>query len=244
MIIINSCGNLHVSKNKNNQDFYYRDSKVKVVLDGCSLGDEMESSNTEVGAKLFSFLFSQLDEKLRHDESLFEDNVKSIFDKMLGLFGVSGKVTDGKMISFLSSIFSFTILAAFELEEGFVVKTMGDGFIIMQNKKNDISYMRLEYEDNSPPYYIYNYLLPNGTVIDVKFETYRFSKDHFVNIGVASDGIAPFAIENNIKQADLLKIDRFLLNLDDKPMPNSANRILSMILQNKNEFHDDTTIVF
>ena len=133
-MLVNLCGNFHMQKNKNNQDYFFKNEKVKIAIDGCSLGDEFDLSNTEVGAKLFSSLFSLIDPKLRDDPNMFEKNVYHVFSKLLNLFDSKFGETDNAKITQLIKFFSFTLIACFNLEDGFVVKTMGDGYIITINK--------------------------------------------------------------------------------------------------------------
>lgn len=241
-MLVNLCGNFHVQKNKNNQDYFFYNEKVKIAIDGCSLGDEFDSSNTEVGAKLFSSLFSQINPKLRDDPKMFEKNVYYIFSKLLNLFDSKFGETDKTKIEYLIKFFSFTIIACFELDDGFIVKTMGDGYIIMINKDNQISYFKLDY-DNSPPYYIYNCIQMDNLNDKISFETYRFSKEHFNNIGVSTDGISIFASEFALPKSEILKIDKFLLNKDNLPEINANSRIVSTINKNKSIFFDDVTLI-
>ncbi len=245
MITANLCGNTHAVKNKNNQDYFFKDSKVKVVLDGCSLGDDFEKSNTEVGTKLFASIFSMIPEEKRDDPNMFEENVEGVFKQMLTAINIKRETRSKSEVELALSLFSFTIIACFELEDGFVVKTMGDGYIISKNKSNQISYMKLEYEGNCPPYYIYNCF--DGLIEEkgkIAFETYRFSKEHFSNIGVASDGISVLVDGNGLSVDDIFRMDGFLLNLDWLPAPGCNNRIVNIIGRNKVHFYDDVTILF
>ncbi len=241
-MLVNLRGYFHTQKNKNNQDYYYCNDKVKMILDGCSLGEDFDSSNTEVGSKLFATLFSNIDPKLRDDPGMFESNVKDIFEKMIALFGSHFGEERKEKVEQLIKFFSFTILACFELDDGFVVKTMGDGYIITINKLGNISYFKFDY-DNSPPYYIYNCLKEEIVCKNIQFEVYRFSKEHFNNVGVATDGIGVFASEFSIPSVDIAKADKYLLNQDKLPEPNASSRISALIGKNKSNFYDDTTLI-
>ena len=241
-MFINIFGSFHSQKNKNNQDFLFNSSKTKMVLDGCSMGDDFILSHTEVGSRLFATLFSQIEPEKRDNPDMFEKNVKYVFNKLLTLFDSKFGEQDKNKIETLIKFYSFTILVCFELDDGFVVKTMGDGYIITVNREGQVSYLKLDY-DNSPPYYIYNCIKMDNVKNNIKYDTYRFSKENFLNVGVATDGISAFANEFSIPIPEISKMDTYLLNNDNLPEDRASVRITAMVNKNKTHFFDDTTLI-
>ena len=63
-------GNGHYINGINNQDFYYAEKNLKMIMDGCS-----EGKFSEVGTRLFYQFFNELDDKFNLEK--FEDNVLS-----------------------------------------------------------------------------------------------------------------------------------------------------------------------
>lgn len=221
--MINICkqGNGHYLGGINNQDFYYADKNLKLLMDGCS-----EGKFSEVGTRLFSQFFSSLEE--RFDVSKFEENVEKVFSKIAGMFSESEKE---QALNFIVDNMLFTIIACFELEDKFVVKYIGDGYIVGVNKDDMVSYIRLSY-GKTPPYYAYNKLSANTYNKELKFKTFEFEKSKFKKVGIASDGIAPIV---------------------DKRIPDDFERIISgfetryspegVIKSNHSSFFDDVTIL-
>ena len=80
--MINICrqGNGHYLNGINNQDFYYAEKNLKMIMDGCS-----EGRFSEVGTRLFYQFFCELEDKFNPNK--FEENVKKVFDKMISFFG-------------------------------------------------------------------------------------------------------------------------------------------------------------
>ncbi len=223
-IIVNKLGNDHLAKSKNNQDYFFVSDKVKMVFDGCSDGD-----NSEVGAILFSSFFGELEKEKMEAPEFFEENVKEVFNKMLSITN---------RIDFIFNKYCFTIVAVFETDTDFIVKYVGDGYIITR-KDDEIEYISLEDEckDGYPKYYIYNYIDPEY-LIDykegVKISTKCFPKDKYQNIGVATDGLR-FA--QRLEWQEQNKLKEYLIN-------GKSVGIKTLINRNRIRFHDDITICF
>lgn len=214
-------GNGHYVNDINNQDFYYADQNLKMVMDGCS-----EGKFSEVGTRLFAQFFEELDN--RFDVQRFEKNVDEIFSKIVKIFSkYSGKDTK----QFVVDNMLFTILACFELEDRFVVKFIGDGYIVAINNNDMVSYIRLSY-GKTPPYYAYNMLKTENYDKKLEFKTFEFSKKDFKKIGIASDGFAPI-VEKKISD----DFESIILQKDKKYTPEGV------IKSNHTSFFDDVTIL-
>ena len=212
-------GNGHYLDGLNNQDFFFREANVMLITDGCSSG-----RFSEVGTRLFCQTFSRLESRL--DLNCFEDNVKAVFDKVLAF---SGKQSHK---DFIVDNMLFTIIACFELEDKYVVKFIGDGYIITINKEDLLSYIRLSY-GKAPPYYSYNIIQTDAYSKPLKFKTWEFSKQDFKKIGIASDGIAPI-VDGKVKPS----FEDFFLNKKTIYTPEGV------IKSNHSSFYDDVTILF
>ena len=117
-MIVSKLGCSHYSGGINNQDFYYSEDNLKMVLDGCS-----EAKYSEIGTRLFTQLFSTLPDKLKLER--FESNIKITFDNLLEK--LKFWYPDQKSLDdFIIDNLLFTILACFETEDSFVVKMFGD----------------------------------------------------------------------------------------------------------------------
>lgn len=220
MIKICRQGNGHYLDGLNNQDFCYMEKNLKLLTDGCSSG-----MFSEVGTRLFVQQFAQLDS--RFDVTKFETNVEKTFFKICSLSSTFSKTKP----EFIMNNMLFTILACFELEDKWIVKFIGDGYLITVNKNDMISYTRLFY-GKKPPYYAYNKLDTETYSEKLKFKTFVFPKKDFKIVGIASDGFAPIA--NNEINEDFTP---FILNKESKYTPEG------IIRSHQNSFFDDVTIL-
>ena len=214
-------GNGHYLNGINNQDFCYKQGNLKLLTDGCS-----EGKFSEVGTRLFIQCFSMLESKFEVDK--FEENVQKTFSKILSLFSDKG---EDKVIEFIINNMLFTIIACYELDDKFVVKYIGDGYIITVNSNDMVSYIRLSY-GKTPPYYAYNYLSTNAYNKKLDFKTFEFSKEDFKNVGLASDGLMPI-VDGKIKES----FDTHILGIDKIYTPEG------IIKSNQSSFFDDITIL-
>lgn len=214
-------GNGHYLSGLNNQDFCYMEKNLKLLTDGCS-----EGKFSEVGTRLFHQFFSLLDS--RFDVNKFEENVEATFSKITSLFSDMG---EQNTTDFIVNNMLFTIIACFELEDKFIVKYIGDGYIVTVNSNNMVTYIRLSY-GKTPPYYAYNVLATNTYKDKLEFKTFEFSKEDFKKVGLASDGIMPI-VEKRI--AD--DFDPFILGTETKYTPEG------IIKSNHTSFFDDITIM-
>lgn len=213
-------GNGHYLSGLNNQDFCYMDKNLKLITDGCSAG-----LFSEVGTRLFVQQFSHLAN--RFDVNSFETNVEKAFESISHI--ASGSVEERN--EFITNNMLFTIIACFELEDKFVVKFIGDGYIITVNQQKMVSYIRLFY-GKTPPYYAYN-KLPTSIYKDkLEFKTFEFPKKLFKMVGIASDGIQPIAE----KKIDV-NFDACILGEEKKYSPEG------IIKSNHSSFFDDVTIL-
>lgn len=214
-------GNGHYINGINNQDFYYADQNLKMLMDGCS-----EGKFSEVGTRLFAQFFEELDN--RFDVQKFEKNVDEVFSKIIKFFSRnSGK--DAKQVIVDNML--FTIIACFELEDKFVVKFIGDGYIVAINNNDMVSYIRLSY-GKTPPYYAYNILKTGTYDKKLEFKMFEFSKKDFKKIGIASDGIAPI-VEKRISD----DFESIILQKETKYTPEGV------VKSNHTSFFDDVTIL-
>lgn len=215
-------GNGHYLNGLNNQDFFFEEGNLKIITDGCSDG-----LFSEVGTRLFAQAFSQLETRL--DIVSFERNVEKAFSRVCTIAGTkSGEDFD----TFVINNMLFTIIACFELEDKFVVKFLGDGYIITVNKHDMLSYIRLFY-GKAPPYYSYNKITTDTYPKTLKFKTFEFSKEDFKKVGIASDGIAPI-VDKQLNQS----FEPFFLGAKTNYKPEGV------INSNLTAFYDDVTILF
>ncbi len=213
-------GNGHYLSGLNNQDFCYAEKNLKLITDGCSAG-----LYSEVGTRLFVQRFSTIPE--RFELSKFEENVEQAFSDISSLITSSPE----ELVEFITNNMLFTILACFELEDKFVVKFIGDGYIITVNKQDMVSYIRLFY-GKTPPYFAYNQIDTKTYEQSLKFKTFEFPKKYFKLVGIASDGIQPIAE----KKIDV-DFDACILGKETKYSPEG------IIKSNSSFFFDDVTIL-
>lgn len=222
-MIITSQGFAHYTKGINNQDFGIHSKKAAVVLDGCSAAKYAESGN-----RLFGQLFSRK-EDWDNLES-FEHNVKSVFDDILRM--VEAYYPDQQSLEkdYIMNNLLFTIIACFDQDDKFVVKLFGDGYIITENAKGLVSYMRFAY-GNCPPYYAYKYChLENLNFTNCNFKTFTFSKSEFKKIAVATDGFQPIVLGN-------------VRDFDNAFKANKNDVIKQLLQEGQFNFGDDVTFV-
>ena len=203
---------------------------MKVVMDGCGSG-----KHSEVGTKLFAQLFARkakeyFDKNECINEENFIDVVNSVFEKMLA-------VSDD--MSFIFQNYCFTILVCFEFEDEFVVYTCGDGYIIKETK--DGIFFEVLDDGEYPAYYVYNFISDKSSLKEykdgVEFKVAHFSKDDYINIGVATDGLRYW---EKLFDAEKNKLMSFLHEGRGPQIEKLINRN-----NNKNEmFHDDISICF
>ena len=215
-------GNGHYLSGTNNQDFCYMEGNLKLLTDGCS-----GSLYAEVGTRLFNQYFSSLDDRFKVHK--FEKNVETCFSKICSLFSSFGTE---KLNEFIMNNMLFTIIACFELDDKFVVKFLGDGYLITVNQNDMLSFIRLAY-GKFPPYYAYNKVEAQSYDKKLKFKTFEFPKSHFKNVGIASDGIMPIA-EKKINE----DFTPFFLGTPSK------YTIEGLLKSYQGSFSDDVTILF
>lgn len=212
-------GQDHFNKGINNQDFFIREGKMKVVMDGCS-----GTACSEVGTRLFAQFFSKLEG--RFDPERLEENVKATFTGISYPFARFGEES---LKQFLVDNMSFTIISCFEMEDKFIIKYLGDGYIITMDHSDLMSYIRLDY-GKCPPYYVYN-LVENELYSDkLSFKTMEFSKEDFKLVGIASDGFFPMTEQNLWREFEAcVKGNQYTVD--------------GIITWNQEKFGDDITIM-
>ena len=213
-------GNGHYLNGLNNQDFCYAEGPLKLITDGCS-----SALFSEVGTRLFAQQFGILEE--RFDVNKFEENVETVFNKIFSMFTNDSKAKE----DFIVNNMLFTIIACFELDDKWIIKSMGDGYIITLNDENTVSYIRLFY-GKTPPYYAYNKLNTSIYSEPLRFKTFEFPKNCFKKIGIASDGFSPI-VEKKIPES----FETFILGTDSKYTPEG------IIKSSQSSFFDDITIL-
>lgn len=221
-MIITSQGFGHFTQGLNNQDFGIESPKMVLVLDGCS-----GAKYSEIGTRLFAQLFSRKEEWDSVEK--FETNVESVFNDLIKMMETYYPTAEDLEKEFIMENLLFTIIACFETEDAYIVKLFGDGYIVTQNTRGDISYMKFSY-GKCPPYFAYRYCeLEASSFKDYQFKTFTFDKKVFPKIVIASDGIMPFA------KGDVQGIDRHIITGNDILLENA-------IRANRMNFFDDVTI--
>ena len=211
-------GNGHYLNGLNNQDFCHMEGNLKLITDGCS-----SAPFSEVGTRLFVQAFSKLASRFNVNE--FEANVAKAFESILAVTSTE------QHEEFIADNMLFTIIACFELEDKYIVKFIGDGYIITVNQEDMVSYTRLFY-GKTPPYFAYTKIPTTIYEETLKFKTFEYSKKDFKLVGIASDGIAPIAD----KKLDV-DFDSIILGTDTKYSPEG------IIRSNQSQFFDDVTIL-
>lgn len=219
-MIISSQGFGHFTGGINNQDYAVENERMLLVLDGCS-----GAKTAEVGTRLFASFFIR--KEGCDDPNKFELNIKETFEEILNMVKPYYKTNDQLEKEFIMENMLFTIIALFDCGDKYVVKMFGDGYIITQNIRENLSYMRFSY-GKYPPYYAYRYC--TGMHFENSaFRTYEFKKDVFPNVLIGTDGVLPMA-KGEIKGADKVLLSRESL------------AISAIINMNRQKFSDDVTI--
>ena len=221
-MIINSQGFEHFLQNINNQDFSYETPRMLLVLDGCS-----GAKYSEVGTRLFAQLFSRKEECDSVEK--FESNVKEVFDDIFQMTQKYYPDFQTMEKEFILENMLFTIIACFELNDKYIVKMFGDGYIITQNIYDRISYIKFSY-GKYPPYFAYKYCNQPEYFKKYNFKTFEFDKNFFKNVGIASDGILP--------------IVKGKINIDNSIFKNNKSALEFSIREKRRSFSDDVTIAF
>lgn len=220
-----------------NQDCYFSHGKVIGVSDGCSMGNVQDFiSTTEVGSTLIWQLFELYGKDVLEKPDKVEENMNKAMEAIINMVLLSSP-TKNDLWKFMLRNCSFTLLLAFELEDRFVVRFLGDGYVIAQNNNKQFTYIELNY-GSAPPYLLYNYF--DYATNEEKeeegssFKTLTFSKKHFKNIFLASDGIKPILFST--REAEKKEIEKAFLELNQTQALTVLNRIRSSL-------QDDCTIV-
>lgn len=225
-MLISKQGFGHYNAGINNQDFCFEENGFKILADGCS-----EGKFSEIGTRLFMQIFASLPDHAKLEK--FEENVETTFQKILEFFSSIWTNPDQYQEAITNNLL-FTIVACFELEDRFVVKMLGDGYIVTVNRHRNVSFLKYFF-GKCPPYFAYHYCehLQDERFKNYTFKTFEFLKTDFLKVGIATDGIEPIA-------KGLLKnsFDVFLQSEQDVVF--SAEGI---ILANMNLFFDDVTIL-
>lgn len=222
-------GSDHIFANKNNHDFMFNLLNMKIVLDGCGSGN-----HSEIGSKLFAQLFSRkvkefYDKNIEVNETNFIDIVNSVFYKMMSLCDDS---------HFILNNYCFTILVCFEMADEFVVFSCGDGYIIKESNEG-IEFEMLD-DGEYPCYYVYNFITDKSILKEYKdgvnFKVARFSKEDYINVGVATDGLR---YTEKLLEVEKIKFMKYL-------QEGKSGQIEKLINRNNQNgiFHDDISICF
>lgn len=222
-MVINLQGFGHFQDDINNQDFALETSNMILLLDGCS-----GSRYSEAGTRLFSQLFFTLPDAENVEK--FEENVKTTFDRLIEQLKV-WYPDSYSLESFILENLLFTIIACFNMEDSYIVKIFGDGYIVTQNILDKISYIKFSYGEK-PPYFAYKYCLETIEAREFdkyEFQKFIFDKKSFKRVGIATDGIKPIANEY-VKGFDELLIKKAF---------SKSNEMI--IRRSRQKFYDDTS---
>lgn len=211
-MFINKIGMEHLETGMNCQDYGFVGERSSYVCDGCS-----EGKHSEVGAKLFCHLKQRTD----YDAT-------DIFSMMIDVVGGNP--------NWKRDFLSFAILRLAECVDDFTVSYCGDGYIILQDHNDNITFEELS-DGEYPKYYIYNYIEPEYLKHykdGVSFSQKTYSKEKYAKVGIASDGL------RYILQADEELKQEFINCLK------SGKELKTKLFINRNHkiFKDDVTIVF
>lgn len=221
-MIITSQGFGHFTHGINNQDFGIESDKMVLILDGCS-----QAKYAESGTRLFAQLFSRREEWDSLEK--FEKNITEVFEDLIKMLRTYYPAEESLEKDFIMENLLFTVIACFETEDKYVVKLFGDGYVITQNAKGLISYMKFSY-GKCPPYFAYKYCnLCAPSFASYGFKTFTFDKKAFKNVAIATDGIMPIVKYNN-------------QNIDSDIVCGNTSLVEATIKNRRMEFFDDITI--
>lgn len=220
-MIINSQGFGHFTDGVNNQDFGIETPRMLLVLDGCS-----GAKYSEIGTRLFTQLFLKKEDFDNLEK--FEDNVKDVFDELIDMMKRFYRTNEELEKDFIMDNLLFTIIACFKTEGKYIVKLFGDGYIVTQNSSGLISYMKFSY-GKFPPYFAYKYCSGMEEFQKYHFKTFEFDMKVFPKVGIASDGILPFA------KGEIKGIDNLIAN-------QNKYAIEAAIKVQRQSFQDDVTL--
>jgi len=222
-MIISSQGFGHYTDGINNQDLGIEHGKMLLLLDGCTAAKYSDS-----GVRLFGQLFSRKGDCDNLEK--FEDNVKSVFDDIIRLSARYYATREELEKDFIMENLLFTIIACFETEDKYVVKLFGDGYIVTQNVKGLISYIKFAY-GKCPPYCAYRYCQTAPINFQTNdFKTFIFDKKSFSKVLIASDGLMHIA-----KGA--------FRDLDTGIATGNFSLLETLIREQRMRFFDDVTIL-
>lgn len=210
-MFVNKIGQQHLEYGMNCQDYGVEKEKSKMVCDGCS-----EGKHSEVGVKLFCHMVD------------LGFGIPYAFETLVNLFPTQELIRD---------YICFTILYVTETDSHFVTGYCGDGYFILQDQEDNITFEKID-DGEYPKYYAYNYCEKDKLKHykeGVPFIFSAYDKREYKNIGVASDGI------------------RFIVDSEDEKLKNefiellktgSSVKMKRFINRNQKLFKDDVTIVF
>lgn len=228
-MVINKMGDHHLLYGENNQDFAFQNDLIKCVCDGCGSG-----KHSEVGAKLFIYLYSRACQEKGNLNPMTTEDIDTIFHKLIDIFDGSPEA--------LFNFMCFTILTVQEDEENFYVDYCGDGYIILENIDGSFEFVKID-NGEYPHYYVYKHMKPEDVKgIQVDFTRRAFSKDLYLNVGVASDGLR-FAIDEEEAVGDTFFFDLRKKEFLELLSKGSAVRINRWFNKNKAFLKDDLSVV-
>ena len=159
-------GKHHLEYGQNCQDFGMVKGNRKMVCDGCSQG-----AHSEVGAKAFVHLTKR------------GYGLEKAFERLTELFGQQAKD--------VKDYLCLTSLRVEEREDDFRLTCCGDGYVILEDLKGQITFLELS-DGEYPQYYAYNYVdrrKMNRYRDGVPMKERIFPKEQYRRVGVATDGL-------------------------------------------------------
>lgn len=159
-------GKHHLEYGQNCQDFGMVKGNRKMVCDGCSQG-----AHSEVGAKAFVHLTKR------------GYGLEKAFERLTELFGQQAED--------VRDYLCFTILCVEEREDDFRLTCCGDGYVILEDLKGQITFLELS-DGEYPQYYVYNYVdrrKMNRYRDGVPMKEHIFPKEQYRRVGAATDGL-------------------------------------------------------
>ena len=243
-MLINKIGSYHTSNGINNQDSGFEFQNINCIVDGCSGG-----KHSEVGAKLYVkklFEYLKQREAIGNVDKIEINDLVKIFENILGFVARSLENYSEYLID-VHNYMLFTILYLEEDQEGWDFFICGDGFVITQDLEDKIKFFDIDHA-SAPMYLAYSYVkeesldlpeIEKGFSKNPPFKVFRFSKDEFKAVGIASDGISYVVnthYEETFKKLLLSRKD-FLINRFINKMNYSVSKV-----GGSGFFKDDITI--
>lgn len=205
------------------------------MADGCG-----ESKFSEFGVIMAYWYFKKCAALRELECGAYMDtpHLSHMFNHIASRFDLTTKPTalDQINLDFIRECLLFTTLLLFETQDTFEAETIGDGFLILIDHNDKITFEELAPTEKYVPFFAYDFIPETrlSTHKDpIEIKKYSFSKSQYKCVGLASDGLRFYFKLPPLLQEEFLKL---LIKGKEVPVKLFINR-------NYSYFQDDITIV-